>query len=77
MHTLVKPYTHIVKEAPELVDTFSTAQELAERFNSISENWKNLEPRRIKAEKWVRENYSVEIPRKRFEEILRRSFRAY
>lgn len=74
MHTLVKPYTHIVQEAPELVDTFSTARDLADRLDYLAENWKELEPRRKKARAWVMENYCVEIPRRRFREILRETF---
>lgn len=74
MHTLVKPYTHIVKEAPELVETFSTPRELADGFDEITERWMELEPRRKRARDWVLENYSVEIPRKRFREILRQTF---
>ncbi|MEN8207692.1 MAG: hypothetical protein ABFR50_00420 [Candidatus Fermentibacteria bacterium] len=74
MHTIVKPYTHIVKEAPELVDTFSSARELADRLDQTVENWKELEPRRIKAREWVLKNYSVDIPRKRFREILKETF---
>ncbi|MBD3369582.1 hypothetical protein GF402_04375 [Candidatus Fermentibacteria bacterium] len=74
MHTLVKPYTHIVQEAPELVDTFSNARELADRLDYVADNWKQLEPRRKRAREWVMENYSVEIPRKRFREILRETF---
>ncbi|RKZ10512.1 hypothetical protein DRQ25_02710 [Candidatus Fermentibacteria bacterium] len=74
MHTMVKPYTHIVKEAPELVDTFSTPRELADRLDETEENWRELEPRRRKAREWVLKNYSVEIPRRRFKEILRETF---
>ncbi|MCK4806026.1 MAG: hypothetical protein KAT09_00195 [Candidatus Aegiribacteria sp.] len=74
MHTLVKPYTHIVSEAPELVDTFSSPRELADRLNETVEKWSELEPRRRKAREWVLENYSVEIPRKQFSEILRKTF---
>lgn len=74
MHTLVKPYTHIVKEAPELIDTFSSARELADRLDEIVDKWRELEPRRKRAREWVLKNYSVEIPRKRFGEILRETF---
>lgn len=74
MHTMVKPYTHIVKEAPELVDTFSSPRELADRLDETVGKWKELEPRRMKAREYVLENYSVEIPRRRFREILRNTF---
>jgi glycosyltransferase involved in cell wall biosynthesis len=74
MHAIVKPYTNIAKEAPELVDTFSSPGELADRLDETEENWRELEPRRRKAREWVLENYSVEISRKRFREILRKTF---
>jgi glycosyltransferase involved in cell wall biosynthesis len=77
MHAIVKPYTHIAKEAPELVDTFSSPRELADRLDETAERWKELEPRRIRAREWILENYSVEIPRKRFREILRKTFSDY
>lgn len=74
MHAMVKPYMHIVEEAPELVDTFSTPGELANRLDETVEKWRELEPRRKGARDWVRENYSVEIPRRRFREILKNTF---
>jgi len=74
MHTMVKPYTHIVKEAPELIDTFSSPRELAYKLDETAGKWKELEPRRRRAREWVLKNYSVEIPRKRFKEILRETF---
>ena len=77
MHTLVKPWTHIVGEAPELVDTFSTPRELADRLDEIEERWQELESRRIRGREWVLKNCSVDIPRRRFEEILRDTFPDY
>ncbi len=77
MHTMVKPYTHIVKEAPDLVDEFSSARELADKLDETVEKWKELEPRRKRAREWVLKNYSVDIPRRRFEEILRDTFPDY
>ncbi len=77
MHTMVKPCTHIVKEAPELIDTFSSPQELADRLDEIQEKWQELESRRLRGRKWIMENYSVEIARRRFEEILRNTFPNY
>ncbi len=74
MHTLVKPYTHIVKEAPELVDTFSTPKELGEKLDYVQDNWRELEERRIKGREWIMKNYSVEIPRKRFDQLLGEAF---
>ena len=74
MHTLVKPYTHIVKEAPELVETFSSPRELADRLDEVEDRWRELESRRVRGREWVLKNYSVDIPRKRFEEILKNTF---
>ncbi len=74
MHTMVKPYTHIMKEAPEFAHPFSTPAELAEKLDMVQENWRELESRRRSAREWVLRNYSVEIPRKRFEELLRETF---
>ncbi len=74
LFTLAKPWTHIAVEAPELVRTFTTAQELASQMDYLQENWaETLEIRRA-ANRWVHENYSVEIPRKRFREILANTF---
>ncbi len=77
MHTVVKPFTHIAKEAPELVDIFSTPRELADRLDEITGRWRELEERRKKAREWVMENYSVEKPRAKFEKILKHTFPNY
>jgi len=77
MHTMVKPYTHIVKEAPELVDTFSSPRELAERLDEVQDKWRELESRRLRGREWILKNYSVDIPRRMFEEILRKTFPDY
>ncbi|MCD4775429.1 MAG: hypothetical protein K8S15_05175 [Candidatus Aegiribacteria sp.] len=77
MHTMVKPHTHIVKEAPELVDTFSSPRELADRLDEVQYRWRELESRRMRGREWIMKNYSVDIPRKRFEEILRKTFPDY
>ncbi len=74
LFTLAKPWTHIAQEAPDLVRTFESAKELAEQFDYLSENWLETLDTRRKANDWIRENYSVEIPRKRFREILREKF---
>ncbi|MCP4647329.1 MAG: glycosyltransferase family 4 protein, partial [bacterium] len=64
LFTVTKPWTHIAVEAPHLVRSFTTAEELAEQLNYLSENWlETLEIRR-NAREWVSRNYSVEIPRK-------------
>lgn len=74
LYTLAKPWTHIASEAPELIGTFTTAQDMADRLDYLSENWgETLEVRR-KARDWIHEHYSVEIPRKRFNEILKNRF---
>lgn len=74
LFTLAKPWTHIAVEAPELVRTFTTAEELASQLDYLEENWgETLETRRA-ANRWIHENYSVEIPRKRFREILANTF---
>lgn len=77
MHTMVKPYTHIMNEAPEFAHPFSTPEELAERLDQVQENWRELESRRRSARDWVLRNYSVEIPRRRFEELLGDTFEGY
>ena len=74
LYTLAKPWTHIVAEAPELVGVFTTAQDMADRLDYLSENWaETLEVRR-QAQRWIHKHYSVEIPRKRFNEILNEKF---
>ncbi len=74
LYTLAKPWTHIVHEAPDLVSTFVTAQDLADQFNYLSENWMETLETRRKARDWINKYYSVEIPRKRFDEILKEHF---
>jgi hypothetical protein len=77
MHTLVKPYTHINREAPGLVDTFSSSRELADRLDEVEGRWRELDSRRVKGREWVMENCSVDIPRRRFKEILKATFPDY
>lgn len=74
LYTLVKPWTHIAQEAPELVGSFATAEELASRFDELCEQWPRTLEKRRKANRWIRENYSVDIPRKRFDQILSERF---
>jgi len=74
LYTLAKPWTHIAVEAPDLVGTFTTAEDLANRFDYLSNNWLETLDTRRKARKWIQDNYSVEIPRKRFNEILSEKF---
>ena len=74
LFTIAKPWTHIAREAPELVRTFVTPEEMAEVLDSLQEHWLETLPTRRKAREWIHGNYSVEIPRKRFNEILRERF---
>jgi len=74
LYTLVKFWTHIALEAPDLVGTFITARELADQLDYLSDNWLDTLGIRRKALAWIHENYSVEIPRKRFREILNEKF---
>jgi len=74
LYTLAKPWTHIVHEAPDLVGSFVTAQDLADRFNYLGDNWTETLETRRKARDWIQKNYSVEIPRERFDEILKEHF---
>ena len=71
LFTIAKPWTHISKEAPELIRVFTTAEEMAEALDHLQENWQETLPVRRKAREWIHRNYSVDIPRKRFNEILR------
>ncbi len=74
LFTLAKPWTHIAVEAPELVRTFITPEELAEQLDWTRENWsETLETRRA-AKQWVYDNYSVDSARKRFNQILEETF---
>jgi hypothetical protein len=74
LYTLAKPWTHIVHEAPDLVSSFVTAQDLAYRFDWLSENWMETLETRRKARDWIHKNYSMETPRKRFNQILKEHF---
>lgn len=71
LFTLVKPWTHIAKEAPDLIQTFITAGEMSEKLNHLQKNWAETLQTRRNAREWIHRHYSVDIPRKRFNEILR------
>lgn len=74
LFTLAKPWTHIAIEAPELVRSFISARELADHLDYLSDHWlETLEIRR-KARDMILKNYSVDIPRKRFREIIEETF---
>lgn len=74
LFVLAKSWTHIASEAPELIRTFTTAGDLANSLDYLSDNWLDTLEIRRKALTWIHENYSVEIPRKRFREILSEKF---
>ena len=74
LFTLAKPWTHIAVEAPELVRTFETAEELAAQLDWTESNWVGTLETRRKAREWVHRNYSVDIPRKIFRDILSEAF---
>ncbi len=74
LYTLAKPWTHIASEAPDLIGVFTTAGDLANRLDYLSDNWAETLTIRRQARGWINENYSVEIPRKRFREILSEKF---
>ena len=74
LYTLAKPWTHIASEAPDLIGIFTTARNLADCLDYLSDNWLDTLETRRRALTWIHENYSVEIPRKRFREILSEKF---
>jgi len=74
LYTLAKPWTHISHEAPDLIGTFITPGDLGDQFNFLENNWESTLPVRRKAREWIQEHYSVEIPRRRFNEILAKTF---
>ncbi len=73
MHSVVKPFSHVARLAPELVHIFNDAGELSQRLDEIRAGWRELEDRRRKAREWVMVNASVEIPKRRFRELLKES----
>ncbi|MCK5842909.1 MAG: hypothetical protein KAH31_12105 [Candidatus Sabulitectum sp.] len=74
LYTLAKPWTHIATEAPDIIGVFTTAQDMADHLDYLSENWSETLSVRRQARDWIQDNYSVEIPRKRFNEILSECF---
>lgn len=74
LFALVRPWTHIATEAPGLVRTFATAEQLASQLDYLEANWADTLETRRAAHRWVHEHYSVEIPRRRFREILADAF---
>ncbi len=74
LFTLAKPWTHISIEAPELVRTFETAEDLAEQLDYVKANWHQTLETRQQARNWAHEHYSVELSRKVFRKVLRQAF---
>ncbi len=74
LFTVTKPWTHIAIEAPGLVRTFTTARELADQLDYLSDNWLETTEIRRKARDWINKHYSIDVPRKRFNEILSEKF---
>lgn len=74
MHVLSSPWTEAAALAPDLLEVFEDAEDLAGRLDQIRDNWEKLESRRIRADQWVRSTYSMETPRRIFNELLAKSF---
>ncbi|MCK5037177.1 MAG: hypothetical protein KAS73_14870 [Candidatus Sabulitectum sp.] len=74
LYTLAKPWTHIATEAPDLIGVFTSARDMADHLDYLSENWSDTLAARRNARDWIHKHYAVEIPRKRFNEILRKEF---
>jgi len=74
LYTITRPWTHVAVEAPDLVSTFESPRELGEQLDRVSRNWSDTLAVRRRARDWVHRNYSVDIPRKMFREILREHF---
>jgi glycosyltransferase involved in cell wall biosynthesis len=74
LYALVMPWTHLAKEAPLLTGTFTTADELAERLEWLSDHWGETLETRTAGRAWMMEHYSIDEPRERFREILRQAF---
>jgi len=74
LFALVMPWTHLAREAPALTLTFTSAEELAERLVWLRDNWAGTLETRRDARAWILEHYSIEEPRERFREILRKTF---
>ncbi len=74
LYTLAKPWTHIAHEAPELIGIFTTAKDIADHLDYLTDNWTETLETRRKARDWIHKHYSVELPRKRFNEILSEKF---
>jgi hypothetical protein len=74
MHVLTSPWTEAAHLAPDLVEIFRDTQELSEKMDDIQDNWEALEDRRRRARDWVNEQYSIETPRKIFNDLLTKHF---
>ncbi|OPL19727.1 MAG: hypothetical protein AVO35_01770 [Candidatus Aegiribacteria sp. MLS_C] len=74
MHTLVRPFSMMARNAPRFVHTFDDAKGLSRALDRVQEDWESLEDGRREAREWVMKNCSVDIPRRRFREILEQTF---
>ncbi len=74
LYTITRPWTHVAVEAPDLVSTFHSPGELGRHLDRVSRNWEETLPVRRQARDWIHRNYSVEIPRRMFRQLLREHF---
>jgi len=74
MHVVVNPWTEAAHEIPNLVEIYENPEGLSAILDSIQENWLGLEDRRQSALRWVKENYSIETPRRLFNDLLAKHF---
>lgn len=70
LYTITRPWTHVAVEAPDLVSTFHSPGELGEHLDRVSRNWEETLPVRRRARDWIHRNYSVEVPRRMFRQLL-------
>jgi hypothetical protein len=74
LHLVVNQWTEAAREIPDLLDIYESPAELSAILDTIQESWRSLEDRRRSARSWVMENHSIEIPRRLFNDLLRKHF---
>lgn len=74
MHVIASKWTDTVHKVPHLLDVYTDPNDLARKLDLVQENWMSLEDRRRAALHWVKENYSIEIPRRVFNDLLEKHF---
>lgn len=74
MHVIASKWTDTVHKVPHLLDVYSDPDDLARKLDAVQENWMSLEERRRSALLWARENYSIETPRRIFNDLLKKQF---